>query len=327
MTTARKIDTNGWIEIKDNPISKVGVFDYSGKNFTKLGLDPAKTYGVYRSEEALSDPETIESFKLLPWLDDHEMIGPNEDTPAEVAGIHGVVGENVYYEAPYLKANLKVWSQTLANKIENEKKELSLGYNCLYRLEEGVYNGKPYQLVQYDIRGNHMASVREGRTGHDVSVLDEKDEEIKMADENKEESGLTLSSLSGVLSEIKQMLVNLTAVEKQEMVVDEKEDKKEDDKPEKAMDEKEIISRFSRRDTLAKQLSSFIGTFDHSDMTLEEVEKYGVEQLKLQCAKGYEGAMLTGYLAAAKLSPLVKTTDSKQEVSSSQVDKIINGEY
>lgn len=172
--TAREYDINGWAEIKGNPISKVGVFPYMGAQISP-DLEPDKIYQVYRPEEELMNPETIDSFKLVPWTDEHTMLGGDGDpnvTPAEKKGIHGVIGEDVYYDAPYLKANLKVFSNKLANLIDEGKKELSIGYRCLYDIVSGVWKGQKYDAIQRQIRGNHIASVQEGRSGHDVAVLD-----------------------------------------------------------------------------------------------------------------------------------------------------------
>lgn len=172
--SGRIYDTNGWAEIKDNPISKVGVFPYSGAQISS-DLDPDKIYKVYRPAEELSDPETIESFKLVPWTDEHAMLGSEDEgmLPAEKKGVHGVIGENVYFDDDgYLKANLKVFSNKLSQLIDNGKKELSIGYRCLYDNKPGVYNGESYDFIQRSIRGNHLALVEEGRSGHDVAVLD-----------------------------------------------------------------------------------------------------------------------------------------------------------
>ena len=119
--TAREYDINGWAEIKGNPISKVGVFPYSGSQISPE-LEADKIYQVYRPEEELADPETISSFKLLPWTDEHAMLGSEDDglTAAERKGVHGVIGEDVYYEDGYLKGNLKIFSNNirlLKNKV------------------------------------------------------------------------------------------------------------------------------------------------------------------------------------------------------------------
>jgi len=175
--TARVPDSNDWYEIKDNPLSKVGVFSYSGASIDsngEMGLDPKGIYSVYRPAKELSDPETIESFKLLPWIDDHELLG-NEDaglTPADEKGVKGVVGQDVYFQDGFLRGNIKLFSEDLANAIEAGKSELSCGYKCAYHLEEGIFGDQKYQVVQTKIRGNHLASVDEGRMGPEVAVLD-----------------------------------------------------------------------------------------------------------------------------------------------------------
>lgn len=170
--SAQKHDLNDFIEVKNNNISKIGVFPYSG---SQIGpdLEPDKIYMVYRPEASLSEPESIESFKLLPIVDNHEMLGNDEGmTPAERKGVHGVIGEDVYYEKPYLKANLKIFSETLKDLINSGKKELSIGYRCLYEAAEGIYEGMKYDFIQKSLRGNHLALVDEGRSGQDVSVMD-----------------------------------------------------------------------------------------------------------------------------------------------------------
>lgn len=171
--SARQSDINDFIEISGNPISKVGVFQYSGAQIS-ADLDPNKIYNVYRPAEELNNEETIASFRLLPWTDEHAMLGSEDEglMPAERKGVHGVIGETVYFEEPYLKANLKVFSEGLAKLIQDGKRELSIGYRCLYELRSGVYDGQQYDAIQRDIRGNHLALVEEGRSGSDVAVLD-----------------------------------------------------------------------------------------------------------------------------------------------------------
>jgi hypothetical protein len=190
--SAREYDLNGWPEIKGNPISKVGVFDYLGADISP-DFTPDQIYKVYRPEEELSKQETLESFRLLPWTDEHAMLGDEEMGMTDPArkGIHGVIGEDVYFEDGYLKGNIKIFSKKLANLIQDGKKELSIGYRCLYDLTSGVYDGQKYDAIQRDIRGNHLATVAEGRSGHDVAVLDHfkislDSKDIKMPDEKRE---------------------------------------------------------------------------------------------------------------------------------------------
>lgn len=169
--TNRIKDGNGWVEIKGNPLSKEGVFDYSGAQISDQ-LIPDKIYKVYRPAQELSTQECMESFKLIPWTDEHAMLGEYYTDPG-YKGIEGVIGEEIYFEEGYLKGNIKVFTQKLANLIEKGKKELSIGYNCVYDIVSGVFNGQKYDVIQRNIRGNHIALVNEGRSGSDVSVLDQ----------------------------------------------------------------------------------------------------------------------------------------------------------
>lgn len=179
--TARRFDINGWFEVDRNPLSKAGVFPYLGRQIgagtkTFPTGDPNKIYWVLRPPEELASPETVASFRLLPFVDEHSMLGAEEDKlkPAEDKGVHGVIGERTYYDAEddTLYGNLKVWSEKLKADIDAGKKEISCGYRCIYDFTPGVYKGVRYDAVQRVIRGNHVALVERGRMGPGVAVLD-----------------------------------------------------------------------------------------------------------------------------------------------------------
>lgn len=167
----RKFDVNGWYEVKDNPISKAGVFQYLGKNISPE-LEPDRVYNVWRPEEELNNPDTINSFKLVPWIPFHEMLG-KDFTPAEDVGVQGTTGEQIYFKDGSLLGNIKVYGEKLANLIDSGVKELSLGFRCLWEITSGTTpGGKSYDVIQRKIRGNHLASVPDGRMGSDVAVMD-----------------------------------------------------------------------------------------------------------------------------------------------------------
>jgi uncharacterized protein len=369
--SAREEDINGWIEIKRNPISKVGVFEYSGAQIDPEGINPEidqeRIYKVYRPEEELSDPETLKSFRLLPWTDEHAMLGNDENglIPPEKKGIHGVIGEDVYYDDGYLKANLKVFSQRLADLIEKGKKELSIGYRCLYEIASGVFNGESYDAIQRRIRGNHVALVEEGRSGHDVAVLDHFkftfDTRLLMETEKTEvKDEITVESLSRRLQELAEKIEAMhgKTIDNEEPIVDTKEEQKEtadeSEKEEKTEDEKDetkekaphetmdsalrkefknftntyakkLMHEIVERDRLADSLSRHIGVFDHKDKTLAEVAQYGIKKLGLKCGNGYEQAVLQGYFAAKKVETPISVTMDSAHQSSA-IDKYLKGE-
>lgn len=363
--SARVVDDNGFYEIKNNPLSKVGVFPYSG---AMLGdkQNPTKIYMVYRPAEELGSDECIESFKLLPWIDDHVMLGIDKEgrTAPERKGIQGVIGEDVYFKDEVLYGNLKVFSESLANLIENGKEELSCGYTCSYEFAQGEYNGVKYDAIQRNIRGNHLALVDEGRMGKEVAVLDSmvftfdtkeifmpkaKDEnEVKgeegkvpatepkkAEDEKPEAKGMDAGDVEARLAKIEETLAKLVPLEKKEHGKAMDEEVKTPEKVEekgKAMDamdaatiKKELMKEIGERDRLATKLSSVVGTFDHSEMGLVDVAKYGVEKLALDCLDGAEIATLNGFLAGVAKTPTVSAMDSKHSAVGSDMQAYING--
>ena len=359
--SAREYDVNAWPEIKGNPLSKVGVFPYSGRQIDP-SLDPDKIYMVYRPEEELANIACIESFKLVPWVDEHpsKLLGPASAgrTPAENKGIEGVTGEEIYFSDGILYGNIKCFSENLQELIDSgEKKELSLGYACTYELTSGIWNGQRYDAIQRNIRGNHVAAVPEGRMGPEVSVLDHlvftfDAKEIKMPEEKSKDAELehvlTLDEVSGWLKEngpkiqkMQDMMAKHFGA-KDDKETEEKEGEEEEsasadrqgkDAEKDCADEGEedknakdsemaadaaisglrkeidglkknavrsIISEVSRRDALAAKISNYVGSFDASDKTLDEVAAYGVKKLGLKCPEGHKMTALDAYFLDRK---------------------------
>jgi 8-oxo-dGTP pyrophosphatase MutT (NUDIX family) len=91
----REYDANGWYEVLDNPLSKVGVYQYSEASIRRGG-DRNKMVGVFRPAEELGSPECVKSFQLMPWTDDHprDLLGdPAQGFVAtDEKGVHGVIG-------------------------------------------------------------------------------------------------------------------------------------------------------------------------------------------------------------------------------------------
>ena len=285
--TAREYDGNGWAEIKGNPISKVGVFPYLGSQISPE-LEPDTIYQVYRPEEALNNEETMNSFKLLPWFDEHEMAGEGF-IGAEKKGIHGVIGEDIYFEDGYLKANLKVFSNKLADLIETGKRELSIGYRCLYELVSGVYEGLHYDAKQSNILGNHLALVDAGRSGSDVAVLDHfkltfDSGDLRMPDykkevgetESKDEGEKSLESLALKIEECMEMLREL------------KGEKAEDDGDPKKFVKKAEIEDEEKEDTkkAAEEGDEGIEEEEESEEAEDESEEEKKDKKEMKDSKG-----------------------------------------
>lgn len=277
--SVREVDTNGWQEIPRNPLSKVGVFTYSGRQVGDTA-NPDKPYRVYRPAEELSDPDCIDSFRLIPWIDNHVMLGSEEDglMPAERKGVQGVIGEDVFFEGETLYGNLKVFSQSMAGLIEAGKRELSCGYRCVYDFTPGTFRGEAYDCVQRTIRGNHLALVHTGRMGPDVAVLDSidhttnpTDKEPPMADQNGGGSGNSLDEALQTLKTAtpearKAHLIALRAV------MDEAGDPKDEEKKEEKAEDADSDKDEKKEDAKDSDLDMKEGK--DSDLKMDDIAKH-----------------------------------------------------
>lgn len=353
--TKRITDLNGWLEVRDNPLSRVGVFAYLGREIN--APEPERIYQVYRPAEELSDPECVASFRLLPFVDEHNFLGAEETgaLPAERKGVQGMIGEQVYFEAPYLFGNIKIVSEAAKGLIEAGKIQLSPGYRCRYDFTPGLFEGQPYDAIQRNIRGNHLALVAEGRTGADVAVQDHLTITIDSAEllpmavaTDTPEGGDTLAQIKTLLAQLKPLLesqaeanallaeVGLASapapvpdvapasdndpvaetvppVEDEPAALDQEPELKAADKAilkaigtlNQRMDRMEkgnqgmdsaLLAQIADRDSLAGRLSGFVGTFDHSRMTVQAVAEYGIDKLSIPATKGTERIALDAWL-------------------------------
>lgn len=169
--TARTFDENGYLHVSTSNITKEQVVPYLGDSipgWQKLGLKPKAIYQIYRPADEIE--KAAETFNGLPLSLDHwEMDADNMPKDKIV----GSLGTDSKFDAPYLTNSLTVTDADAIAKIKTgEFRDLSAGYLCDVVMESGIFDGKSYDGRMKNIRGNHVALVREGRAGHDVRVAD-----------------------------------------------------------------------------------------------------------------------------------------------------------
>ena len=131
-----------------------------------------------------------------------------------------------------------------------------------------------------------------------------KADEKKAEDEEKEKKeGMDAAELKRVSAELKTVTAALDSFKKDA--------------------HKSLLNEISRRDELASKLSQHIGTFDHADKTLDEVTKYGIDKLGLDCPAGHEETALNAFFAAKKSSNVGFALDSSNTKRSGEIDAYI----
>jgi hypothetical protein len=171
-SSVRRISEDGHLHVATSNLSKAVVNPYWGKeipNWQELGLDPEKKYMLLRDPKELE--KAAHTFNNLPILAQHVPINAVKH-PAHL--VVGSTGTDAKYSHPFLKNSLVFWTKPAIDAIEeDEQKELSCAYHYDPDMTPGVYEGQRYDGVMRNIRGNHVAQVKDGRAGADVVVQDE----------------------------------------------------------------------------------------------------------------------------------------------------------
>jgi hypothetical protein len=292
-------DENGYITIPNNPISKSGVFQYLGSNISP-SLDPDTIYNVWRPEEELNNPDTIESFRLTPWIPEHVMLGTGF-TPAEVVGVQGVTGESVEFSNGTLYSKLKLFGDDLKKLIKAGLKELSCGFRCEWVIQSGVTpDGQKYDVIQRQIRGNHLASVESARMGSDVRVamdravfaLDSIDINLKPNGEDMDlkelvalavKQGKQLDKISAAMDEATKKVEDME--KKVEDMEEEKKAEDEEEEEKKAEDEEEEQKAKDEEKEKSEAMDSAIKALQREIKALKSTAMDGNKLMKAFAAK------------------------------------------
>ena len=274
---AHTVDENGFVYIKDNPISKSGVFQYLGSQIS-TELLPDKIYNVWRPDEELNNPETIKSFELIPWIPVHEMLG-DRGTSAEEVGVQGVIGSDVYFRDGTLFSDLKLFGDNLKESIKNGLKELSCGFGCLWKIASGISpNGESYDVIQTRIRGNHLASVQNGRMGSEVAVaMDRASIALDNLNINNQQNGENMD-LKEALAEIEKLKKQLADVNKSAKDEDEKKaDEKKADSDKSGMDESILSDISASIDAISDKVSDLYKTVDTQSAQIKTMQSSALD--------------------------------------------------
>jgi hypothetical protein len=179
----RHTDDNGFLHISETNISKAIVNPYWGREIPgseALGLKPDQTYYMLRDPAELK--KGAATFNNLPLLDKHIPLDKFQlDDPEVKKHVVGSTGTDATFTDGYLKNSMVVHTQSAIKDVEAEKKaELSCAYRYQPDMTPGTFEGKHYDGIMRDIRGNHVSLVPEGRVGHDVKVMDAKMKECSV---------------------------------------------------------------------------------------------------------------------------------------------------
>ena len=153
----------GFLICRNVPIARTGEQDYLG---TEIGLKTNEIVKVYRPEEEVFSEAAMASFEGKPVTNNHptEQVDPENVKLYEMGHAQNVRRGTGEFK-DFLVADLHIHDAELIDAIKAGKRQISCGYECEYVERDG-------QIVQTNIRGNHVAVVDEGRAGVKASIMD-----------------------------------------------------------------------------------------------------------------------------------------------------------
>lgn len=276
----RQYDDNGYLIVKDNPITLEGVFEYAGSEIINVvdaeivdEIDPLKIYKVYRPASELKSEQVQKGVSVLPIIDEHKFVGEKKKhlNPDRRDGvIQGAVIGMPRFNAPYLIADLIFYTSDIVQKIKDGKVELSLGYTSRMIKQNGVFNDEKYEFVMKDIVPNHLSLVEKGRSGSVVAVQDH----LLINKENNMNLEELLAALNALSDEDKTKVVAALSGEK--TVGDNEPPKVTDNNPEdppKVTDDAGLEAKIDQLIEASKAAGDFTALKDEFKSMLKDSEE------------------------------------------------------
>ena len=169
----------GFLICRNVPIARTGSMDYLESELNPAGSS-SKMVKVLRSPEEVFSEAAMSSFEGKPVTNEHP---PDLITPETYRLYSRGCAENVRKGSGewegYLIADLHVQDEELIREVQEGKREISCGYECVWSDNgDGTYS-------QHEIRGNHVAVVTRGRAGKNVAILDSKKKIVANRPERK----------------------------------------------------------------------------------------------------------------------------------------------
>lgn len=174
-SSAREYTDEGYLKVPGYA-ARTGIQQYLAK---EVGLDgdPMRIVNVYRPAEEVFNPESLASYDQADATNNH----PGQLVDASIwkkVSVGTVTGPGKP-DGDFVVVPLLIKDADAIKAIEGGKVQLSAGYESVYEHTPGVTDdGQPYELIQRDIRINHVALVDKARAGAQARIFDHDNEVI-----------------------------------------------------------------------------------------------------------------------------------------------------
>lgn len=159
--------TNDGYMVASVKAARTGIQEYLG---SELGITDKQIVRVLRHEDDVFNPDSLSTFVGKPATDNHPPTSVNAENWKQYSV--GSIGEGVMRDGEYIRIPLVMMDATAIRRVQNGKRELSMGYEMDLIDEQGEYNGQAYDMRMVNMRMNHIALVDRGRAGPQARIGD-----------------------------------------------------------------------------------------------------------------------------------------------------------
>ena len=178
----------------DNPIlTRVGIFEYKNPD--------GSIRRELRLPEEVFAQESLASYKGKPVILTHEA-GMIDSDNVQQEQIGTILSEGTQ-DGDNVRAQIIIHD---ARKLDYGLRELSLGYSLDLEETPGEWQGQPYDVIQRNIRVNHLALVEKARAGDSARLnIDGEDTQAEKGGNtmSKRKDGLTPEEIAQLVEEYK----------------------------------------------------------------------------------------------------------------------------
>lgn len=178
----------------DHPIlTRVGIFEYKNPD--------GSIRRELRLPEEVFAPESLASYKGKPVILTHEA-GMIDSDNVQQEQIGTILSEGTQ-DGDNVRAQIIIHD---ARKLDYGLRELSLGYSLDLEEVPGEWQGQPYDVIQRNIRVNHLALVEKARAGDSARLnIDGEDTQAEKGGNtmSKRKDGLTPEEIAQLVEEYK----------------------------------------------------------------------------------------------------------------------------
>lgn len=169
--TSRHMTDEGYLVAPGN-MARTGVQEYRAYELglDADGMDPMKVIRLHRPPDEVFDSASMASFEGKPITIEHPPVAVTSDNWSELA--KGDV-RDVGRSGELMTGTLVIRSKDAIEAVQSGKVQLSNGYTFELDMTSGTTaDGRAYDGVQRNIRGNHVALVDAARCGSACRIAD-----------------------------------------------------------------------------------------------------------------------------------------------------------